>query len=273
MTVRIETLWQVPAYLPYLQPPLTDAMVAEAERQLGYPLPKTLLALLRRQNGGYIRYGLRDLGHSLIYGIGPHYPSLTGFDWDEVREEVSFELDGLIPFDGDGHWHLCLDYRGGRIDPAVTHIEIDDDQALPIADSFDDYLQRLELETDDREFVLSNVADRHAMLNALAARLGVAFDPPDSWAHGYPVIRAAIGNPDDHEWIWIAPNLVPRGFARAKERCGKEYEHLRHETALRYPELPATSDIVVITDAVQAQVLRAFADLGLDVRPLRKFQR
>src|SRR5262245_49521867 len=44
--------------LPYLQPPLTDEAVANAEEQIRHTLPAAYLALLKKQNGGYIRFSL-----------------------------------------------------------------------------------------------------------------------------------------------------------------------------------------------------------------------
>ncbi len=41
--------------MPCVQPPLTDQMVMDAEKQLGYKLPTTLIELLKIQNGGYLR--------------------------------------------------------------------------------------------------------------------------------------------------------------------------------------------------------------------------
>ena len=60
MGATADTIWQVPAYLPYLQPPLTDEAVAAAEKEIGYKLPSEYLNLLRRQNGGYIRVSLLE---------------------------------------------------------------------------------------------------------------------------------------------------------------------------------------------------------------------
>ena len=48
-------VWRVPAYLPYLQPPLTRAAVAAAEASLRVRLPQSYLSLLEVQNGGYVR--------------------------------------------------------------------------------------------------------------------------------------------------------------------------------------------------------------------------
>jgi hypothetical protein len=107
----LNRIWSVPAYLPFVKPKLTDGAVRDAEQTLGVVLPAAYLELLRAQNGGSIRYRLEGVPHREIYGIGPGYPSLLNVAWDEVREHVAFNLDGLIPFDGDGHWYLCLDYR------------------------------------------------------------------------------------------------------------------------------------------------------------------
>src|SRR5262249_51521326 len=71
-----DTIWRVPAYFPYLQPPLTDEAIGSAEAEIGYKLPTDYLNLLRKQNGGYIRYSLPENVHDTIAGIGPYFPSL-----------------------------------------------------------------------------------------------------------------------------------------------------------------------------------------------------
>ncbi len=145
MSASPQNIWKVPAYLPYIQPDLTEETISETEHKLGVRLPEDFLALLREQNGGYIRYSLDELPHELINGIGPHFPSLTDFDWDVVQEHVSFSLQGLIPFDGDGHWYLCLDYRRNRETPAVSYIDLECNNEYEVANSFADYLKLLEV--------------------------------------------------------------------------------------------------------------------------------
>ena len=181
MSATVDTIWQVPAYLPYLQPPLSDEAVASAEREIGYPLPSEYLGLLKKQNGGYIRFSLPDMVHDSIAGIGPHFPSLTGFDWDECQRHVSFSLEGLVPFDGDGHWHLCLDYRKNSATPTVTYVDIECDRQCGIADSFVGYLAMLEIDVGD-EYVLEGVADIETVRCRLSLALSIDFDPPDSCA-------------------------------------------------------------------------------------------
>src|SRR5688500_17368868 len=143
-----DTILEVPAFLPYLQPPLTDQAVASAEKDIGHRLPSEYLALLRKQNGGYIRFSLPKMVHDTIAGIGPYFPSLTDFDWDECQEYVSYPLQGLVPFDGDGHWHLCLDYRKNAHVPAITYADVECDRETHVAESFADYLAMLRIDVD-----------------------------------------------------------------------------------------------------------------------------
>ena len=72
-----QSLWQVPAFLPYVQPKLTNQIVRKAEKQLKVKLPDAYLDILRFQNGGTIRYELPDSVLDKIYGIGPRSPSIT----------------------------------------------------------------------------------------------------------------------------------------------------------------------------------------------------
>ncbi len=176
-----------------------------------------LLALLRVQNGGYIRYTLPESVHEVIAGIGPNYPSLTDFDWADSRDDASFELDGLVPFDGDGHWHLCLDYRGGRSVPAVTLADIECDDETLVADSFEGYLAQLQIEVEENELVLPGIADLEKTLRELSARLKVRFEAPGFVGNGYPA-RRARGGFFSSEWMGISPNLVPRGFLHGRRR-------------------------------------------------------
>jgi hypothetical protein len=270
MPVTPDTIWRVPAYLPYLQPPLTAEAVASTERQIGYKLPAEYLDLLRKQNGGYIRYSLPEMVHDSIAGIGPHFPSLSQFDWEECQEHVGYPLQGLIPFDGDGHWHLCLDYRKDRAVPSVTHADIECDQETPIAGSFAEYLSLLRI--DDRDqYVLEGVVDVERVREDLTKLLRVTFDSPDTWASGYPVHRGRMGSEEQPEWVWISPNSVPRGFVRPDEPRYAELKGLLPGRALRYPDLPEDGYILGATDRVRSQVIDACAQSRMRVRPLSDY--
>jgi SMI1-KNR4 cell-wall len=264
VTRLTDTIWRVPAYLPYLQPPLTDDAIAAAESTIGFRLPVEYLALLRQQNGGYIRLSLPDMVHDTIAGIGPHFPSLTDFSWDDVQHCVSFPLQGLVPFDGDGHWHLCLDYRANATQPSVTYIDIEVDDQTPVAATFAEYLALLRVDAGDA-YVLDSIADVGLIIAQLSAALNVPFAPADSWDHGYPIHRASLGTTDTPEWLWLSANRAPRGFVRADDPRYDELRTLLPGEALRYPELPPDSVLLSATDGVRDTVVHACAALQIPV--------
>jgi SMI1-KNR4 cell-wall len=265
-----DTIWRVPAYLPYLQPPLTDEAIATAQTQIGYKLPSEYLSLLSEQNGGYIRFSLPELVHSVIAGIGPHFPNLTEFDWSESQECVSFPLLGLVPFDGDGHWHLCLDYRKNARVPAITFADIECDQETHVANSFADYLAMLQIDVEE-EYVLEGVMSIDSLKADLAQQLGVPFDAPDIWSHGYPTERVRLGSDENPQWLWLSPNSVPRGFVRSDDSRYSVLKDLMPGYGERFPGLPAGSYILSATDGVRARVLDACSQSRLITRPLREY--
>jgi hypothetical protein len=271
MSANPQTIWSVPAYLPYVQPAVTESLIRDAEKKIGFKLPSDYIALLKTQNGGYIRYGLPDSVHSMIYGIGPDFPSITDFDWEDARECVSMELDGLVPFDGDGHWHLCIDYRNDPSAPCVSYVDVECDSESKIADSFGDYLGLLRLTVGEHEFVIPSVSDIEAVKSRVASLLGVEFEAPNSYDQGYPIHRGRCGTAKDPQWIWLSPNLVPRGFVREEDRRYKELSGLLPGEAMRFPELGKSSYLLTVTDGIRSRVLKAFRDASIELRPLAEF--
>jgi hypothetical protein len=246
-----DTIWKVPAYLPYLQPPLTDEAVETAQQTIGYKLPSGYLDLLRKQNGGYICFSLPEMVHDLITGIGPCFPFLTKFDWDDCQESISYPLQGLVPFDGDGHWYLCLDYRNSSRTPSITQAEIEGDEEIVVADSFADYLAILELDIGD-EYVLERVSDVETVIATLASSLKVSFDPPNTLMYGYPIHLARFQTNGIPEWVLVGPNRVPQGFVRPSDPRYAELKDLMPGHARRFPMAPAESYIVSMSDGVRS---------------------
>jgi hypothetical protein len=270
MRATADTIWSVPAYLPYLQPPLTNEAVANAEKAIGYALSPEYVALLKKQNGGYIRFSLPESPHRRISGIGPFFPSLADVDWTDHQEIVSFPLKGLIPFDGEGHWHLCFDYRGNSSVPSVTYIDIESDRQSTIAATFAGYLQLLRIEVGDA-YVLEAVAEIDAVIAALSKSLAASFEAPDDWAHGYPVHRVRLGGQHPPEWIWISPNTVPRGFVRTNHSRYSELRDRLPGEAERFPGLPTQSYILEATDGARSAAIDACAKSRVTFRPLREY--
>lgn len=231
----IKTIWQVPVFLSYVQPTLTDETIAAAEKKIGYKLPKEYLDILKIQNGGYIRFTLEEMAtHSVIAGIGPYFPSITEFDWfHEWQPYVSFDLKGLFPFDVDGRFNICLDYRRNKIEPEITYVGMESNVQEHIAANFKEYLSLLKLETQNELVVETDVALEEAVAQ-IATITNIQFNEPDADAHGYPTYSGYFNG----ALVWIYANKVPKAFARADDERYEELKSQMHGTALMYPEIP-----------------------------------
>ncbi|MGI5180316.1 SMI1/KNR4 family protein [Dactylosporangium sp. CA-152071] len=262
LTVRQPAmLWEVPAFLPYVQPRLTSAAVRAAERQLGVTLPATYLAMLETQNGGYLRATWPGLPHRRLDGLGPNFPGVTaGRAWWQAPDAddemwVPPEPGLLVPFDGEGHWDLCWDYRtaGPRAEPAVTYVDVDAEEQVAVAGSFDAFLDGLvdEVETTAMRVMADISLDTFGQI--LAEVSGHEIEDQGDWNHGYRELRARLG---EQAWLWVSPNRVPAGFDR-------DGAHVvtTPETALRLPADPDCHLIVQCTPdaaaAVQAMLVAA----------------
>ncbi|MFJ8768804.1 SMI1/KNR4 family protein [Streptomyces clavifer] len=139
------------------QPPLTDAVVQDAERQLGVRLPASLLDILRVQNGGVVA----ELGNAFptdvptswnenyvpldeMMGIGRHDGQPSLLDTAYLVEEWGLPSP-LVLLSGDGHCWIALDYRacGRRGEPSVIWFDVDDGTELPLAADFQAFVERL----------------------------------------------------------------------------------------------------------------------------------
>ncbi|TDO26983.1 SMI1/KNR4 family protein [Sediminibacterium goheungense] len=263
----IDTIWQVPKYLPYVQPNLTEDIIANAEKKIGYKLPKEYIDILRIQNGGYIRFRLPETLHEQIYGIGPFFPSLTDYDWTDYEGTVGFELNGLIPFDGDGHWYLCLDYRQGNTEPEVTFIDTESDYEKPIATNFKEYLQLLEINTDNA-FVIAISFTIQELVAKISSIAGIEFEEPNSFDHGYPIYRSKY----NESWVWISPNKVPAGFIRESDDRYEELKSQKLQISLRHPEISGDFFFITVSEDLQRENLFAIlAEHGIKINEAKTY--
>ena len=137
-------------------PPLTDALVAQAEAVLGLRLPQAYLDLLRLCNGGELRKGwigtafptrtgtsslvLRDLlGIGGIDGIEQPGGSL------DLIEEWDLPSPGVV-LSSEGPQAVMLDYRscGPRGEPRVVYVDGDEEGCWTVAPTMADFVARLE---------------------------------------------------------------------------------------------------------------------------------
>ena len=260
------TIWQVPIYLPYLQPRLTEEAIDDLQTKIDGKLPVELIELLQLQNGGYLRFtGLNGLNERLN-GIGPYFPNLLSVDLS-VNEGLTIQLDGLVPLDGDGHWYLCLDYRQNRTHPRITYINTETDREENVAGTFAEDLDGLTLARDER-YVVETTQSLDELVQVLQRILLTEWTGPDSWAHGYPVYRTKWND----NWIWMSPNEVPKGFVRKGEDRYEELKEAMNGTALRYPELSRTAIFLQLSDGAIGEKLRQLlTSQGIDLTPLSTF--
>ncbi|HRQ73616.1 MAG TPA: SMI1/KNR4 family protein [Phycisphaerales bacterium] len=210
--VDVEVLFRKPGRAERA-PRLTDAAVTRAERELGVRLPRSYVELMKRRNGGRVRLNgflptrrpPKWLSGRRVYTL----ERIEGIGSDESGSIVRLRRSAtewgvpelMVPFDGDGHWWLCLDYRecGARGEPRVTHYEpaeMDGQRAreFRVADSF-------------REFLAGLVFDAGAILLAIddwsviGPRMAATMRKLGCRTYRAPGERA--GSPPRH-WTWKA---------------------------------------------------------------------
>ncbi len=160
----LEQFWEPSDYAlrEYVGDPLTETMVADVERELGYRLPASYVELMRVQNGGIPRRRCHRTAEATtwakdhialqgFYSIGRDKRcSLCGeggsrfwsTDWGYPEIGIYF-----ADCPSAGHDMLCLDYRacGPTGEPAVVHVDQEwDYRILKIADTFEALIRGLE---------------------------------------------------------------------------------------------------------------------------------
>lgn len=149
----------------YTCEPLTDEMVAKAEKKLGYKLPASYIALLQNRNGGmpyncYFRseepmlYGYCFVVARVILGIGKKSTSLCGASGNtSLIKRLGYPKIGVaIAYAPQAKEGLVfLDYRecGPEGEPKVVFVERENDFAIkPLADNFEEFISNLVSEED-----------------------------------------------------------------------------------------------------------------------------
>ncbi len=144
----------------YNNPPLSDEMIRMAESELSVKLPGAYLDLLRIQNGGYTygfvyktaeptRVAKDHIMLESLAGIIPEPPSQISQNILATQHLVKeWGLpDRQVLISGEGHWWITLDYRNGEI-PTVMWLDVEFDQELQLAQTFDEFLKGLIPEVD-----------------------------------------------------------------------------------------------------------------------------
>lgn len=166
----LSDFWEEPgdcARKNYIEPPPTAEVIRQVEKELGYKLPESYIALMKQQNGGCparTRYdvpadkggGVVEISGFLGIGEGEHdwYTLCGTFGSTFMIQGWNYPDIGVAVCNtpSAGHDMIFLDYRacGPQGEPSVVLIDQEDSFAItPIADSFEEFVRGLRTEDDE----------------------------------------------------------------------------------------------------------------------------
>ncbi len=166
----LSDFWEEPgdcARKNYIEPPPTAEVIRQVEKELGYKLPESYIALMRVQNGGFSKKSAFPTSTPTSWA--DDHIAIEGFlsiGWDKTYslcgrmgsrfmiEEWGYPDIGIAICDcpSAGHDMVFLDYRecGPQGEPKVVHIDQEDDYYItPLADSFEAFIRGL---VDEEEY-------------------------------------------------------------------------------------------------------------------------
>lgn len=165
----LSDFWEEPgdcARKNYIEPPPTAEVIRQVEKELGYKLPESYIALMQVQNGGFSKKAAFPTSTPTSWA--DDHIAIEGFlsiGWDKtyslcgrlgsrfMMEEWGYPDIGIAICDcpSAGHDMVFLDYRecGPQGEPKVVHIDQEDDYYItPLADSFEEFIRGLVDEED-----------------------------------------------------------------------------------------------------------------------------
>ena len=166
----LSDFWEEPgdcARKNYIEPPPTAEVIRQVEKELGYKLPESYIALMQVQNGGFSKKSAFPTSTPTSWA--DDHIAIEGFlsiGWDKtyslcgklgsrfMMEEWGYPDIGIAICDcpSAGHEMVFLDYREGgpQGEPKVVHIDQEDDYYItPLADSFEAFIRGL---VDEEEY-------------------------------------------------------------------------------------------------------------------------
>jgi len=158
------TFWKKSDYADgeYVDEPLTAAVLAEMEVELGFKLPAAYVELATRQNGGVPRRTVHGVPTPTtwphdhvaltgIYSIGRAKPSSLGGQFGSRFWIEAWHYPAIGVYFADcpsaGHDMFCLDYRecGPTGEPRVVHVDQERNFAITIvAPTFESFVKGLQ---------------------------------------------------------------------------------------------------------------------------------
>ena len=159
-----EGFWEPSEYAVkmYVGPPITDELVSEVERELGYKLPASYVEFMKLQNGGIpwntnhrtqeaTSWASDHVAISGLHSIGSEktYSLCGGLGSQFMIDEWEYPPIGVYFANcpSAGHDMLCLDYQecGPEGEPRVVHVDQEWDYKVTfVAESFEAFIRGLE---------------------------------------------------------------------------------------------------------------------------------
>ncbi|MEH6944917.1 SMI1/KNR4 family protein, partial [Bacillus sp. JJ722] len=117
--------------------------IEKLESNLGGILPDSYKRIILVQNGGYIKFNAVSMEEDFlpiefINGLGPKGMLESKYlidEWDLPQD--------ILIFSGDGNFWYALDYRKKQKNPSVIYIESEDNTIINVANSFEEFLDKL----------------------------------------------------------------------------------------------------------------------------------
>ena len=143
-----------------------------------FPLPQSYVDFLLKNGAGFFtntmittaeptRFGL---DYALCNGLsgyseGPYFPSILDASWSP---EVTGLPEYFVVFFQDGPVFYAFDYQNGPDkEPSIRLIDVEMDQWLEVANSFDDFLSQLEVTTEDITYDMKDWISIHTLLQQI----------------------------------------------------------------------------------------------------------
>ncbi len=160
----MKSIWQEDNEYGRLEP-LSDEMVKKAEEMLKVNLPSSYINILKQQNGGYIKYNAHPTDVPTSFAathVNVEHIFGIGFGKEKGIVDSQYLIDewglpeNLVLISGDGHSWIALDYRKNKTEPPIIFIDVEENQEISLAKSFEEFINGLVEYIEEEDSDLNN---------------------------------------------------------------------------------------------------------------------
>jgi hypothetical protein len=153
--------------------------IEKIQQELNVDLPESYIKLMAKRNGFYLKrryfpvtvpnsWANNSVYVDFSYGIGEEPGILDNI---YLRKEWGIRSKKLLIISANPPMFICLDYRG-RKNPSVVFIDVDQNQEIKLAKTFQefinglvDYIEDVEVEPYDSELSAQEIKDYYAKID------------------------------------------------------------------------------------------------------------